>query len=183
LYFLPLIIFVSQLQGASIFTSESPECHPVPQSLDHVYVIGYGSLISSKSKNSTNPDTGPNIPISVNGFTRKFNCKGEAPGLGTTYLGVDKNNSGGVFNGVAFELPSFLSLQEFDEREKYYCRILVEPKDITLLVNESSGLPLPEMGNSQFWVYSVIPEFKEWPSRKLPIVQSYVDVFLSGVNP
>jgi hypothetical protein len=153
------------MQGASVKTFDSPECHPVPQSLYHVYVIGYGSLISTKSKNSTNPDTGPNIPISVKGFTRKWNCKGEAPGLGTTYLGVDKNNSGGEFNEVAFKLASLLSLQEFDEREIYYCRIFVEPKDTTLLVSESSGLPLPEMGNPQFWVYSVIPEFKEWPSR------------------
>jgi hypothetical protein len=174
-------------QGAddlSISSIPSEDCHPVPdQSLKHIYIIGYGSLISKSSKNSTHSDTGPNIPISVKGFTRNWNCRSEAPArLRPTYLNVDKNNSSGEFNGVAFKLPSLLSLHEFDRRETYYCRFLVEPKDITILVNESSGLPLPEMGNSQFWVYSVIPEYKEWPNRNFPILQSYVDIFLSGLK-
>jgi hypothetical protein len=169
-------------QGAddlSISSIPSEKCHPVPhQSFKHLYIIGYGSLISKSSKNSTHSETGPNIPISVKGFTRKWNCRSEAPArLRPTYLNVDKNNCGGEFNGVAFKLPSLLSLQEFDRRETYYCRFLVEPKDITILVNESSSLPLPEMGTHSF---GFTLSFRSIKSGRIGTFLSYRAMWISS---
>jgi len=51
-------------------------------------------------------------------------------------------------------------------------------------VNESNFEgELPNEGSAQYWIYSVKDEYKKWPSKKYPIVQSYVDTFLSGKVP
>jgi len=159
------------------------KCHPTPDSISEVFMIGYGSLISSISKNATYPNTGLNIPINVTGFSRNFNCKGSPIGLSTTYLGVDVGNGTNSFNGVLFKLPNFESLLEFDKREIYYCRKQVARKDIQFLIQPSwsSAVEQDYPGDgAQFWIYVVKPEFVGWPSSRYPIVQSYVDVYLGG---
>jgi len=136
-------------------------------------VIGYGSLISTLSKNKTAPNTGPNLPVKVKGYSRGFNCKGSPVGLSTTFLGVESSPTD-FLNGVAFKLEDYESLKEFDRRERYYCRQQVDNKDVTFLTDHKVS------ESAQFWIYTVKKEFLEWPSRKYPIVQTYVDVFLTG---
>jgi len=164
-------------------------CHPVPQSMDQVYIVGYGSLLNTTSKSKTYPDTGTNIPVRIRGYTRKWNCRGEMIGHSTTYLGVVpnpqdvKNDEAPYFNGVVFKLHSIESLKEFDRRERYYCRKEVDVDKIEFLVgkdfNNEINRDYPGEG-AQFWAYIVKPEFDKPPSEKFPIVQSYVDVFLGG---
>lgn len=110
------------------------ECHPTPNSLSQVYILGYGSLLNTASKNTTYPNTGINIPVNVTGFSRNFNCKGTPVGHSTTYLGVDVANSTTSFNGVVFKLRDYQSLLEFDKREVFYCRKLV-PLEVIHWIN------------------------------------------------
>ena len=110
-------------------------------------------------------------------------------GSSTTYLGVVKDdrssNSKNVssFNAVVFKLPVTAhnlheTLKSYDEREEFYCRQKVPNANVVALLNNygSSGVE----PNADFWIYINKPEFTAPPSEKYPIVQSYVDVFVSG---
>jgi hypothetical protein len=94
------------------------------------YIIGYGSLLNSASKNRTYPNTSENIPIRVRGYNRIWNCKGVSSTLSTTFLGV-KSSPDGSFNGAMFSLDSgSKGLRKFDERESFYCRKEVPKSNI-----------------------------------------------------
>lgn len=140
--------------------------------------------MSTPSKSRTYPNTLENIPVTVKGFSRSWNCKGVSPTLSTTYLGAnwDPKKS---FNAVIFKLANSSgadaekALNDFDRRESYYCRKEVPVKDIQFfggIKNVSSSAAR----NSQYWIYVTKPEYTAFPSKNYPIVQSYVDVWLSG---
>ena len=59
-------------------------------------------------------------------------------------------------------------------REHGYCRALVPPSDIQML----DGSAVPDQG--EIWIYVQAPESDHPPDARFPIVQSYVDLFLSG---
>ncbi|MES2142579.1 MAG: hypothetical protein V4471_06855 [Pseudomonadota bacterium] len=147
-------------------------CHPLPNSNKAQYIIAYGSLMETKSKNGTDSTSGENRPVSVTNYQRGWFSRGEAIGLSTTYLGVIKNLDA-HFNGTVFPVATPASLKNYDKREKYYCRVSV-PKE-TIHTLDCSNL-----AEAEFWIYVIKPEFMAKPSKKYPIVESYVDIFLSG---
>ena len=147
-------------------------CHPLPNISKAQYIIAYGSLMETKSKNGTDSTSGKNRPVSVNNYQRGWFSRGDETGLSTTYLGVIKNLNA-YFNGTIFPLATSASLKNYDKREKYYCRVSVPKKYIHTL--DCSSLP-----EAEFWIYVIKPEFMANPSEKYPIVESYVDIFLSG---
>ncbi|ODM91344.1 hypothetical protein Ocin01_15339 [Orchesella cincta] len=106
------------------------------------YIVGYGSLIKTESKNRMCENTGENIPVLITGFTRAWNCKGVSTSFSTTEL--------------------------------FYNRMEVTHDNVSLL-NSTAKLP-----SGKFWIYVTKPEFQELSSKKYPIIQSYVDTFLSG---
>lgn len=165
---LSLIAFQSALAS---HVSNDCACHPPINSHAQQYIIGYGSLIETASKNATDPHTGENKPVWIEHYQRGWFSKGLADGFSTTYLGVIKNKHA-RFNGSIFNLPAS-SFKHYDAREKYYCRVLVAPHDIHLL----TGKKLPP---GQFWIYELKPELLAPPSVRYPIVESYVDIFLAG---
>lgn len=146
--------------------------------MDH-YIVAYGSLLSSASKNRTDPNTGPNIPAEIRGFSREWNCRGTSISFSTTFLGTVANQND-AFNAAFFKVPSSDSLGGFDAREEFYCREEVSRDMIILLESsfEASGFKEPPPG--QYWIYVTRPEDTEVPSWEYPIVQSYVDIFISG---
>lgn len=147
-------------------------CHPLVNSHSQQYIIAYGSLIETTSKNSTDPHSGENKPVWIAHYQRGWFSKGLSDGFSTTYLGVIKSKHA-RFNGTIFNLPSANAFKKYDAREKYYCRVLVAPDDIHLL----TGKKLPQ---GQFWIYELKPELLAPPSARYPIVESYVDIFLAG---
>lgn len=149
------------------------ECHPDydPQ-LDH-YVLGYGSLMNTQSKNRTAPGTGDNIPVVVRGYERRWGLQGPRTGFGTTFL-VALPKPGASMNAVVFRLGGSASLRAFDARERAYCRAAVEPGAIAMLTGE----PHPPVG--RVWIYVDKRAKTAGPSERYPIVQSYVDIFLGG---
>lgn len=155
-----------------VFASDDCACHPPVNPHSPQYIIAYGSLIESASKNATDRHSGENKPVWVEHYQRGWFSKGLSDGFSTTYLGVIKSKHA-HFNGTIFNLPAASSFKHYDKREKYYCRVLVAPRDIHLL----TGKKLPQ---GQFWIYELKPELLAPPSARYPIVESYVDIFLAG---
>jgi len=146
------------------------DCHPpidpsVPQ-----YMIGYGSLMQAASKLSTQPDAGINLPVLVTGFQRAWNTHGVYP---TTYLGVQPSRSARMAAALYRDFPKEGKLLS-DAREIDYCRAAVPPATIKML--DGSNLPSP----SQIWIYVNKPDTLAYPDAQNPIVQSYVDIFITG---
>lgn len=166
------IFIVIALFNQAVFAEENDACHPPVNSHSPQYIIGYGSLIETTSKNATDRHSGENKPVWVEHYQRGWFSKGLSEGFSTTYLGVIKSKHA-HFNGTIFNLCSSNSFKHYDAREKYYCRVLVAPRDIHPL----TGKKLPR---GQFWIYELKPELLAPPSTRYPIVESYVDIFLAG---
>lgn len=165
------VIFLSLLFQYSN-AAEHCGCHPPVNPHQPQYIIAYGSLIETVSKNTTSHENGENHPAWIEHYQRGWFSKGVSTSLSTTYLGVIKDKNA-RFNGAIFHVLNNRAFKDFDAREKYYCRVAVPTCDIHLI----NGKKLP-MG--QYWIYEMKPEFLSPPSTNYPIVQSYVDIFLSG---
>lgn len=91
----------------------------------------------------------------------------------TTFLGVlpvdDARMAAALYR--SFPKDGVLSA---DAREIDYCRAAVDPEAVTLL----DGSETPASG--QIWVYTNKPNRIGSPTPDIPIVQSYVDIFITG---
>ena len=167
-----LVLFLLLILFQPAYGSDDCACHPPVNSHSQQYIIAYGSLMESNSKKATDNRSGENKPVWVEHYQRGWFSKGLSDGFSTTYLGVIKSKHA-RFNGTIFNLTTANSFKNYDTREKYYCRVLVAPRDIHLL----TGKKLPP---GQFWIYELKPELLAPPSDRYPIVESYVDIFLAG---
>lgn len=147
-------------------------CRPLYDSTMPQFIVGYGSLMQEKSKAEDAAEIGPNFPIYVKGFERGWIEHGTDIGFSTTYLGVTANASARM-NAVYFKLNNPLALANYDKREDTYCRVGITPEHIQTLSKD----PLPQ---GQFWIYTTKTELKSAPAARYPIVETYVDIFLSG---
>ncbi|CAL8113509.1 unnamed protein product [Orchesella dallaii] len=180
LYTYFFLVHIFTLPGLSIQKSinenEAP-CNPLGDPQRDQYIVGYGSLIKTSSKNRTYKNTGENMPVLITGYSREWNCKGVSASLSTTYLGIVPRRNG-TLNGVIFKIPNSDALEAYDERELFYCREEVEKEKISLLVSlNQTPAKLP---SGQFWIYVTKPQYTAFPTPEYPLVQSYVDTFLSG---
>ena len=150
--------------------ARADDCHPPVDRGKPQYIVGYGSLMESASKRMTEPGAGINLPVLVTGFHRAWNTHGVYP---TTYLGVRPSKSARM---AAALYRDFLEDGKLgaDAREIDYCRAAVAPASIELL--DASTVPSP----SQIWIYVNKPESLAPPDAENPIVQSYVDIFITG---
>lgn len=154
-------------------TARGDDCHPdVDRELPQ-FVVGYGSLMESASKRRTAPDTGENLPVVVSDYQRQWNSRGSLVGFSTTYLGV-RSVSGVEMVAALYRVFAASDILATDERESFYCRELVGPGKVRML----DGSATPKTG--QIWIYVNQPDAIEPPSERFPIVQSYVDIFLTG---
>jgi hypothetical protein len=154
---------------------ENPEadCHAEPDQGQPQYIIGYGSLMQDESRKRTSPQAGPAHPVEVSGFRRGWFAKGDPVGLSTTYLGVAADPHGTV-NAVIYAVETS-ELAATDRRESSYCRRSVPMAAITPLEKGTF-----DVAAGQAWIYANKPQAIAAPSARYPIVQSYVDIFLSG---
>ena len=128
--------------------------------------------MQDESRRRTSPKAGPAHPVKVSGFQRGWFAKGDVLGFSTTYLGVvpePRAELNAVIHGV--EVSELLAT---DRREAFYCRSRVSASDVGTL-ERSFDVPPGEI-----WIYVNKPESIAAPTEQLPIVQSYVDIFLSG---
>lgn len=150
-------------------------CHPDVHEDQPQYIIGYGSLMETASKQRTSPNTGENLPVLVTGYQRKWNAKGSPIGFSTTYLGVQPHD-GAEMVAALYRVFDAQDIHKTDEREAFYCREAVDQGQIRML----DGTTPPAKGKGQIWIYVNKPESIQPPSEHFPIVESYVDIFLTG---
>ncbi|MEM7211792.1 MAG: gamma-glutamylcyclotransferase [Pseudomonadota bacterium] len=162
-------------------------CHPSVDESKPQFIVGYGSLMEEASKRRSAPNSGFNHPVHVTGFQRAWNTRGNEIGFSTTYLGVDVPRPTDLERRVADSsaVPEMVAaiyqnldpkgMTAVDGREAYYCRYPVQLDQVRLL----DGWQLPE--DAQIWIYALKPEDPgKPPTERWPIVQSYVDIFLTG---
>jgi len=150
--------------------ADDEKCHPPIDPSKPQDIVGYGSLMQTGSKRGTEPDAGKNLPVRVVGFQRAWNTHGVFP---TCYLGVQQSKSARMVAALyrSFPIDGVLTA---DAREIDYCRVAVDPDAVTML----DGSPVP--ADSQIWVYVNKPETLAVPDAGHPIVQSYVDIVITG---
>jgi len=175
------------------------QCHPDFDDNKSQYIIGYGSLIDEVSKRNTDDTAGTNYPIILSGYQRSWSVYGNLPGLNTIFLTVTYNVSSS-FNGVIYKTINIIS---YDIREYIYCRLKVNETNLILLNDTRNILDI----NRQIWIYTskrshdsnesksgttasattttppsqtTTATILTIPSRRFPIVQSYVDIFIRG---
>ena len=137
------------------------------------YIVGYGSLMQDDSRMRTSPRAGPAHPVEVEGYRRGWFTRGGGTGPGTTYLGV-RSEAKSRINAVIYQVDP-AEVDATDKRESLYCRVAVDLSDVRPLERGWS----PER-DAQAWIYLSLPKAVAAPDSRNPIVQSYVDVFLTG---
>jgi len=138
------------------------------------YILGYGSLIDAESRKRTTPDVHTASPVIAKGFARGWWAPGKNVGFAPTYLGV-KIEENAQLNGVIYPVSS-AELEATDRREGLYERVVIPPEDLTML-DGSQDVP----ADSVIWIYALPADAAvPVPTADRPIVQSYVDICLTG---
>jgi hypothetical protein len=149
------------------------ECNAAPDASRSQYIIGYGSLMQEESRKRTSPRAGPAHPVEIKGYRRGWFARPETVSFSTTFLGVRPDRDSHL-NAVIYQVDA-AELRATDKREASYCRESVASPDIKAL--EGNSFPAPD---GQAWIYVNKPDRVGAPDSRYPIVQSYVDIFLSG---
>ncbi len=149
------------------------DCNQEPDLSQKQYIIGYGSLMQTHSRLITLPDAKNEIPVEVSGYERGwFYLQKDLVGFTTTYLGAVLNTKSKI-NGIFFEFNP-KHVDGIDKRERTYCRARVAKESIFPLVK---NYKIPD---GEYWIYLTPEPALQNPSKKYPLVQSYVDEFISG---
>lgn len=148
-------------------------CRPEVDASRPQFVLGYGSLMEHASRKRTSPRAGPAHPVELAGFRRGWFERGDSVGFSTTYLGV-RPDAGSRMNAVVYAVE-VEELAATDSRESSYCRTSIPLADIA---TRDDAFALPR--DAQAWIYVTDPRRIAPPDARYPIVESYVDVFLSG---
>lgn len=140
------------------------------------YIFGYGSLIEKESRLRTTPKAKVVFPVKVNGFKRGWFARTGVEGLSTTFLGCVEDDNCHT-NGVIYEVDEE-ELKLTDIRERGYERLKIDSNNV-----EDFSAQIGKSAN--IWIYANQFENKEIPNSNLPckefpIVQSYVDMCISG---
>lgn len=165
-------LFFSSYPAFSTGMPEDSQCHPKFHADKQQFIIGYGSLMNKSSKQETYSHAGKSLPIIVKGFRRGWFASGPNVPFSITYLGAEVDAKS-AFNAIMFALPNPRALQKYDNREDTYCRIKVPSESIVSLSNKN--IPIGE-----YWIYVTPKQKHKLPSKQYPLIQSYVDLFLSG---
>jgi len=178
IYLLSLMLLPALVQARSEpapvkVPSTERVCHPNVDSHKPQFTVGYGSLMEDSSRRRTAPNTGEALPVLVTGFERAFNARGTEIGFSTTYLGVTVV-SGASMVATLYRVFNAEDIVATDAREDLYCRVGVEAGQMRML----DGSSVQEHG--QYWIYVNKPEAVLPATERFPIVQSYVDIFLTG---
>ncbi|HKF46489.1 MAG TPA: gamma-glutamylcyclotransferase family protein [Terracidiphilus sp.] len=138
------------------------------------YIFGYGSLIEQSSRLRTTPKAIYVLPATVTGFARGWWARTPSPGFSTTFAGAIPADKASI-NGVVYAVTQ-QELEDTNKREDGYT-----PTDVTGQIQILSGGYKPK---DKVWMY--VNKFKagerekSLPSASFPIVQSYVDICLTG---
>ncbi len=157
----------------ALFAQGNDICHPEIDLRAVHYVVGYGSLMNTVSKEITWPDSSISLPVSVDGYRRAWNTLGTPVGFSTTFLGTTPQEGANMVAAL-FRVSDPGQFGAGDEREFPYCREEIDPSQVSML--DGSSTPM----DGHIWIYIVKPDHIHSPDSDFPIIQSYVDIFLNG---
>lgn len=166
------IVIMADDELQKLAANHSGNCNAAPDPAKTQYIIGYGSLMQDESRQRTIPNANISYPVQVNGYQRGWFTKGSGVGFSTTFLGVVQRTES-TLNAAIYTIDA-TEINTMDKREFSYCRLAVEPENYSLL-KQDIALPL-----GQTWIYVNKPDTIATANSRYPIVQSYVDIFLSG---
>jgi len=133
-------------------------------------VLGYGSLIHPGSRKSTVPSATRSWPIDVKGLQRCWNSPSGPDEISTTFLGAYEKQDSSL-NGVAF-FATDGEVNALIRRESGYL-----PKHVPLSRVRWWGAPPPVLPET---ILVFCFSGNRQPTQSYPILQSYVDLCLSG---
>lgn len=136
------------------------------------FVFGYGSLIQTESRRLNLAAEAAPLPARLAGWRRSWNVCGPEAGVIGTFLGATEA-AGGTINGVLAPVDSH-EWPELDRREIGYRRVAIDPSSLDFLSADANLLPADSV------VYLYVAEEPTPPTAAAPILQSYVDICLSG---
>lgn len=168
-----LLRWVFAALAISAAVAAAADCRPAADPAQAQYIVGYGSLMQEESRRRTSPDAGTVHAVEVKGFRRGWFARGRGPGPGTTFLGVVEDRESRL-NAVMYGVDA-TELAATDRREASYCRLAVPAADVLVLDAADRSAPA-----AQRWIYVSPPAAVAAASDDYPIVQSYVDLFVSG---
>lgn len=137
------------------------------------YVVGYGSLITKESRLNTG-HTGKCMPVRINNYSRSWTARIKKKGKKYTAVSIYPSKHKSI-NAVITEIDP-LELTSYDERETNYTRVRIKNTDITSYI---TNMTLP---NAIIWAYIINPGFSKPSSCIYPILQSYIDIILTGCS-
>jgi len=136
------------------------------------FIIGYGSLLNKTSLNRTLPNVDKIEPIYLSNYVRSWNAiESVKPTVSSTFLGIEKSKNSKV-SCIIFEVEEIL-LSILDKREFLYNREKVKVSDIEFNSNRFN-IAIED----NIWIY--VTKEPSVPSYEFPIIQSYVDICISG---
>jgi hypothetical protein len=133
-------------------------------------VFGYGSLIDTGSRTQTVPSAIQAWPIDIIGLKRDWNARTGPGEFAITFLGAYEREHSTV-NGVAF-FANDSDVQALIRRESGYASTYFPLSRVRWWASQPPALP------ESILVFCFTS--KRQPSRSYPIIQSYVDICLSG---
>merc|ERR1719198_125513 len=152
-------------------------------------MFGYGSLINTISRLSSSPQANNVIPCVVSSkanLKRLWNYrarpKGSQVGAKFVALGVEKTKpgEGTDMNGIVYPLSKGTTMDQIREREKGYEFIHIKREHITEYATVLCWQKIPK--DAEIWMCgpALDPAYVCEPSAPFPILQTYVDVCISG---
>lgn len=153
-------------------SSRPRSTHGTPAAARDIYVIGYGSLLEQASRVSTWPQARVAFPVSVQGVRRGWfdQMPADLQGMSPTYLGAVEDSSAST-NGVVYQVsPS--EFAAYKERETGYLTVEVKPDRLTFYDGRTAA------PDATFYFFATTDPRP--PDEAHPIVQSYVDIVMTG---
>ena len=167
-FFILIVVFLFCFSPQT--QASTKDCNLNPSKNSKNYIIGYGSLMERESRIITNPQAHRVEPVLVKGFQRAWGQNGG--NYKTTFLTlIEKKDAklNAIFYSVNIE-----NLLKTDQRERSYCRIKVDEKNLDFYGRKVNSK------DANFWIYAATPDRLKKPSTTYPIAQSYVDIFING---
>ena len=152
--------------------SAADECYPSPDSDKANYLVAFGSMLYEDAREQKAGETKLEVPVWVEGYRRGWITRSKADTNSVTHLGVTLDK-GDRFNGVLISLPAS-KLKSIDRMAKRECRVKLNRSHLKGM----NDMNLPESGD--IWVYQTPKKNVAPPAEDFPVLQSDVDVFLTG---
>ena len=167
------VLSLSVLGATTVGQSWAEEsCFPTINKSEPQYIIAFGSLMQSAAREKKLNKAEVEFPVWVRGYERGWFARDTIRAVQKTALAV-KPEPGKKFNGLLLQSSSS-QIASIDRGDAIMCREKIDSRKLQAMTSAK----LPERG--QFWIYTARKANIKKPAGQFPMLQSEVDVFLTG---